>query len=807
MTGIASDKTQSANDSGDEKERSQNQPVYTSSSTCSSPDPSGMSVTGSLGAELSQVSLSCSPANLQLEQLANTNLLLIRTKFNKEAGEYSIESLIAEIESIAHHYNGSLVSAANIEQYDHLPDGKRLKILEENKDIYIFENGNTEYAHSYEGEEPKHDNDWKYDKVIGIQFKRSNAMKSASGKLEQLFKSRAQQIAQWSISTNEHALAQPGNLYIKGVPKDMSMDQVVPMFSKFGPISSFKLIRDSVTGKSLGYGFISYPLGSHASKCIAELNGKTIGSSTLFINFHIERKERERIYRDSIKESNDDEKFKGIFVGNLPLSKSSEENLSPSDVIQLFKDKLSPFFPDLAIVSYYFPKKSIKEEAHFEGDKAENGMDKRENDDVSSPKDDVISSESVSTTLSQSDDCLTKNYGFIKFKHHLQALKAIEIFNDYTWFGSNLIVNKAVQNKSHTWHQRKTGGPSTMNNRSDNRYHGPHNPYGYFGGHGNVYFPYMNSQGSILAGDIGPQDHEVSYPLSRPMSTGSYVSSYHSFGAIPPPGQAPPSGLFETPSPGNSIFPLGSYGTMPSNVPFGLPLPTRDQQESNLYVKHLPLSWKDDDLKEFYQEYGEIISAKIITVGGSKSKSQTSQASDEVEGEDPKNLGTSRGYGFVCFKNPLDASRAILATDGYHLTETHILHVSFAQKRAKSNQGNVKNSNSPSDYDPLLESPFFHTRSLSRRASFNDHPRGQYSMKYFNPMRHPRSPAAGSFPSGFVNGGAHNWPGIPILPSGPPALSSVPFMPPNAATMSESAYSGPAFSGNESDFEAAGEKN
>lgn len=30
------------------------------------------------------------------------------------------------------------VSAANIEQYDHLPDGKRLKILEENKDIYIL---------------------------------------------------------------------------------------------------------------------------------------------------------------------------------------------------------------------------------------------------------------------------------------------------------------------------------------------------------------------------------------------------------------------------------------------------------------------------------------------------------------------------------------------------------------------------------------------------------------------------------------------------------------------------------------------
>lgn len=40
-----------------------------------------------------------------------------------------------------------------------------------------------------------------------------------------------------------------------------------------------------------------------------------------------------------------------------------------------------------------------------------------------------------------------------------------------------------------------------------------------------------------------------------------------------------------------------------------------NQQESNLYVKHIPLSWTDEDLYDFYKSFGEIISVKVITVG------------------------------------------------------------------------------------------------------------------------------------------------------------------------------------------------
>lgn len=53
---------------------------------------------------------------------------------------------------------------------------------------------------------------------------------------------------------------------------------------------------------------------------------------------------------------------------------------------------------------------------------------------------------------------------------------------------------------------------------------------------------------------------------------------------------------------------------------YSLPIPMSNQQESNLYVKHIPLSWTDEDLYDFYKSFGEIISVKVITVGGSKNK-------------------------------------------------------------------------------------------------------------------------------------------------------------------------------------------
>lgn len=746
-----------------------------SSSNCSSPRSCANSASTSLDAELSKVSLSGMSINSQLEALANTNLLTVRIKLidHLENESNEMQSIVSKIEAACHQHKGTFVNAANIEPFEYLPDNERLNILEEHKDVYIFENGNSEFANfNSSGDKEANSN---YDRVLQVQFKRFNTLKSVCNVVQNVLRNKEQVIEKWSISVNDHALAQPGNLYIKGVPKNMLMDQIIPIFSKFGPVSSLKIICDSVTGESLGYGFISYPLGSQASKCINELNGKMLGASTLFINFHIERKERERIYRDNIKENSDDEKFKGVFVGNLPLFNSENEILTPGDVIKLFKEGLASSVPDLGIESAYFPRKNRRDgsQSEIETEEEENlkaeGLAKEESGAAENPK----------PCCSQQDDNPFKNYGFIKFVNHAQALRAIEVFNDYEWLGNKLVVNKAVQNKAQTCHHKKPLAPAGYGNRSDNQYFVPPSPYGFYGGIGNMFFPYMNSRGSLLPSSSGEPDHsdsEVNHPMNRPLSAGSYPHSFNTFEQMQKPQQGPPMGPFDPSASNSSMFPMNAYGLMTQNSPFALPLPTRDQQESNLYVKHIPLSWKDEDLYEFYHTFGEIISAKIITVGGGRRDSDNqSPTTSGGDSDDPKSLGTSRGYGFVCFKNPLDASRAILATDDYPLSDTHTLHVSFAQKRSKHSQGGIDNASHLQRTTSENHPP--HLKPGSRRASFNDHSRGHFNVKFLNAMRQQGAPNGGNMPSNFMPGG-HAWPGMPMVPpSVPHTISSVPFVP------------------------------
>ena len=62
----------------------------------------------------------------------------------------------------------------------------------------------------------------------------------------------------------------------------------------------------------------------------------------------------------------------------------------------------------------------------------------------------------------------------------------------------------------------------------------------------------------------------------------------------------------------------------------------------NIYVSNLSFSVQDEDLKEFFTEYGEVTSAKVIT---------------------DKFTGKSRGFGFVEMSDDEAAKKAIAELD------------------------------------------------------------------------------------------------------------------------------------------------
>lgn len=297
----------------------------------------------------------------------------------------------------------------------------------------------------------------------------------------------------------------------------------------------------------------------------------------------------------------------------------------------------------------------------------------------------------------------------------------------------------------------------------------------------------MNSQGTVHSMQKGNsrQDVDPLYGMGQTMST-AFMNPFQIYGGLPSTNSN--QSTFDGSSPGGSLYSVNPYSMMSPNTPVPLPLPTKDQQESNLYVKHLPLTWKDKNFHEFYEKYGEIISAKIITVGGSKNKENKENHNDvqTVSDEsDPKQIsvGSSRGYGFVCFKNPLDASRAILATDGFRLTATHTLNVSFAQKRAKSiaTQGGQSWRNSAtqsSDHTMAVQSK---AKNSGRSHSHTDNTGYNFNTKYMAGTRRQGTSSRNYTPSFLHNNSS--WATVPVMPNVGPGMAGMPFMAANPTSI------------------------
>lgn len=218
--------------------------------------------------------------NVPLEQLTNTNVMTIRLKWKQDDEEQvaqrrSVEKNIRKhiLENFGHE-----VELRSIEPFQYLKDEARLQILEEKKDIYKFENGNEEFSQNYNNDEDK-DGDWKYDLVQQFQFHNEAKLEKCRDSIDTFLHSKEDPsfpncIEKWSISINKHALTHPGNIFIGGINHKIDESKIRALFEKFGSILSIKLFHDrlmnsntnnSTSSNPIGYGFISFVLGSQAS--------------------------------------------------------------------------------------------------------------------------------------------------------------------------------------------------------------------------------------------------------------------------------------------------------------------------------------------------------------------------------------------------------------------------------------------------------------------------------------------------------------------------------------------------------------
>ena len=66
------------------------------------------------------------------------------------------------------------------------------------------------------------------------------------------------------------------NIYVGNLTPDTTEDDLREAFESFGDVASVKIIRDSATGESRGFGFVEMPAEEQAKAAIEQMNDKEV---------------------------------------------------------------------------------------------------------------------------------------------------------------------------------------------------------------------------------------------------------------------------------------------------------------------------------------------------------------------------------------------------------------------------------------------------------------------------------------------------------------------------------------------------
>ncbi|XP_014258067.1 ELAV-like protein 3 isoform X3 [Cimex lectularius] len=247
-------------------------------------------------------------------------------------------------------------------------------------------------------------------------------------------------------SNNSHnSSSQPGtnqeesktNLIVNYLPQTMTQEEIRSLFSSIGDVESCKLIRDKVTGQSLGYGFVNYHRPEDAEKAINTLNGLRLQNKTIKVSFA-------RPSSEAIKGAN-------LYVSGLP------KNMAQQDLENLF----SPYG---RIITSRILCDNITDSLDLPGHEDENDIVRQF---VGGAGDNV--------------PCLSKGVGFIRFDQRIEAERAIQELNGTIPKGSSEPITVKFANNPSNNNKALPPLAAYLTPQAARRFGGPiHHPTGRF---------------------------------------------------------------------------------------------------------------------------------------------------------------------------------------------------------------------------------------------------------------------------------------------------------------------------------------
>ncbi|XP_072266927.1 polyadenylate-binding protein 1 [Pyxicephalus adspersus] len=129
------------------------------------------------------------------------------------------------------------------------------------------------------------------------------------------FKSRKEREAELGARAKEFT-----NVYIKNFGEDMDDERLKELFGKYGPALSVKVMTDD-SGKSKGFGFVSFERHEDAQKAVDEMNGKDMNGKAIYVGRAQKKVERQTELKRKFEQMKQDRitRYQGVnlYVKNL----------------------------------------------------------------------------------------------------------------------------------------------------------------------------------------------------------------------------------------------------------------------------------------------------------------------------------------------------------------------------------------------------------------------------------------------------------------------------------------------------------
>jgi RNA recognition motif-containing protein len=82
------------------------------------------------------------------------------------------------------------------------------------------------------------------------------------------------------------------NLYVSNLSFNVTEESLIRLFSKFGTVTSAKIIKDRETQQSRGFAFVEMSSESEGKEAIASLNNKEVEGRTLNVSVAREKSDK-----------------------------------------------------------------------------------------------------------------------------------------------------------------------------------------------------------------------------------------------------------------------------------------------------------------------------------------------------------------------------------------------------------------------------------------------------------------------------------------------------------------------------------